>query len=245
MKSLYESILGKTGTGIKVRIDEWCQEHNVYDGHYIINNDNTISPVGGQITLILYYDTYSKLPPYIKFKGDEFIDLKIGVNKKGATVSNPPRIDSFVGLPGRVRSCVLMCKNKTLDNFKIICDKIFRIAAGDLERCFKVDITAETIQFSDDNLKDFTGFKTHGVKNVIMVNDFNLGDKFSSLMNRKAEQNKYKNKFEIPVKPEALEVIKNFFEPWFDTETLESIEYTQNSKLTKHAGKWYRMKNWI
>lgn len=245
MKSLYESILSKTGAGIKIRIDEWCQEHKIYNGGYMINSDNTISPTFNNTALNLSFDTYTKLPPYIKFKGADNIDLNIGGVRRG-NLYNPPQIDSFDGLPGKVRSCVIVCKNETISNFKIECLKTFRISASKLKRFIKTDITTESFQFSDDDLKDgFSDLKTHGVKSVIMTNDFRLGDQFSSLMNRKAEMNKYKNKFEVPVKEEALAVIKSFFEPQFDTGTLENIEYTQNSKLVKYKDKWYRCKNWV
>ena len=242
MKSLYESILNKAGVGIKIRIDEWCQEHMIYDGHYIVNNDNTISPTDHKV-LHLFFDNYTKLPPYIKFKGGDDIDMVVGGIK--AKCFDPPKIDSFSGLPDHVRNCSIVCGNESIIDLKIRCGEAMRIAARNLKRFVKSDITADTIHFTDDDLKGgFTGLKTHNVKSVIMTNDFNLGDTFSSMMSRKAEMNKYKGKFDIPVKDEALVVIKTFFEPWFDIDALENIEYTQNSKLVKHKGKWYRCKNW-
>jgi hypothetical protein len=55
--------------------------------------------------------------------------------------------------------------------------------------------------------------------------------------------NKYKNKYEFPVTEEGLEVVNTFFGKKTDVKGLEEISYTQNSKLVKHNGEWYRCKN--
>ena len=50
--------------------------------------------------------------------------------------------------------------------------------------------------------------------------------------------------YEFPVTEEDLDVINTFFGKTIDISNLEEIQYTQNSKLVKHNGMWYRCKNW-
>lgn len=77
------------------------------------------------------------------------------------------------------------------------------------------------------------------------VNCAYLGDNFSKLLNCKAPMNKYKGHYETPINDEALPLIEGYFGKNFYTKSLMEISYTQNSRLVKSKGKWYRYKNWL
>ena len=66
---------------------------------------------------------------------------------------------------------------------------------------------------------------------------------FSKAMNRKGEMNKYRGRYEFPCKPEVHELVKTWW-GGIDTSEVTCIEYTQNSKIVKVEGEWYRCKNW-
>ena len=82
-----------------------------------------------------------------------------------------------------------------------------------------------------------------GAKKISVVNDYHLGDAFSKAMNRKGEMNKYRGRYEFPCKPEVHELVKTWW-GGIDTSEVTCIEYTQNSKIVKVKGEWYRCKNW-
>ena len=56
--------------------------------------------------------------------------------------------------------------------------------------------------------------------------------------------NKYRGRYTDPASDIVLELIKSYFGKKFDISNLEIIDYTQNSRLVKNDGKWYRCKNY-
>ena len=247
MKTLYESILGSTKTGARAEIEKWCDAHNLYDKRYIINSDNTVSPYKTADLLYLHYDDYSKIPDYIKFKTTNDCILHIGPMR--GRVEETVKLTSFEGLPKEVNKAkILLGTNvRSLPPLSIkVCDSFV------LDASWVKEYQGLTIEFTDKGGDNHLTLRTDApLKNVKViganilnfVNDFNIGDAFSKAMNRKAQMNKYRNKYEIPVSPEAIQVINTFF-TGIDMSTVTEILYTQNSKLVKFNGQWYRCKNW-
>lgn len=250
MKTLYESILASTKSGVYNEIKKWCDEHNVYDGKYIINKDNTISPTIPDAQLRLHFMGYDHLPDYIKFKEADDINVIIGP-PRGISASAMSIIKSFEGLPVKANSIkIALSNNRELPKLKIAIKTSFTLNAfnlksyKDLEIDFygKDDLQCELNLKTDAPLKNI---QVKHVKTIDFVNDFNIGDAFSKAMNRKSEKNKYKGHFEHEIKPEGYKAIEDFFkDTGIDLTDCICIQYTQASQLLKKNGKWYRFKNW-
>lgn len=254
MKTLNESILGSTNTGARTLIQKWCEDNKIYEGNFKINSDNTISPAGEVKYLRLRFDTYDRLPSYIKFKGDKNIKLFIGVtrlDKNATSWSNKIHIESFEGLPDYCEKLSINIKTYNPGIMPALSIKIEDSAVINTgyKECEKLELNFVNSS-KEGKLNIHSNFKlgdpkiiVNNCKIITFVNDFNWGDGFSKRMIRKAVLNKYKNKYDFPASDEVENIIKESF-PGFQYETLEAIEYTQNSKIVKHDGKWYRFKNW-
>lgn len=254
MKTLYESILDDEDilvnnankyTEIAI-IEKWCKEHNIYNGHFKVNSKKDVEPTDNYFTLNLNYDDYDELPKYINFAGDDNIHLIIG---NGTYMTKKVSVKSFRGLPNICSKLSLKLNAQYIPDLNIKLNQIafFTTANnfGKFNITFFGDRSTLTIRKLGYRWEDDLSFlKAKGVRVIDVVNDFNFGDRFSKQMARKAPMNKYKNKFTDPVTDAGLEVIYNFFGKTIDTTKLEEIGYTQQSKVVKRNGKWYRCKNW-
>lgn len=259
IKSLKESILSSTNTGknkvIYEKIESWCKEFKPFNGKYKINSDNTISSTGsGNDILILRYDTYTELPNYIQFADDKNIRIAIGEVevKRGYSYPykkshvKPALIESFRGLPKVCKRLDLLTESRIIPDLEIKAENVRLDLNWHLSSCgdIKIDFFGEGVLRIYNFHEDLNKLHIKNVVSIDMVNDFNFGDEFSKQMARKAPMNKYKNKFEFPVSDAGLKVINTFFGKTIDISKLESIEYTQMSKVVKINGQWYRCKNW-
>jgi len=256
MISLKESILGSTKTGAHTLIENWLTEHNIFSGHWVINSDNTISRKPCVNELILRFEDYTELPSYIKFKDDKDLFINISPEKQSY---RRLYIDSFRGFPSVCYSFTLTCDNRELPALDITVANNFTVRGSFLKeyKDLKVHYTGgnETIINADGERKKVTHLRLHtgapldNVKidgplmYINLVNDFNLGDKFSKAMRGLGEMNKRVNQREFPCNKKVFGVIKDFFKG-IDTSDVVQIEYTQNSKIVRYKGDWYRCKNW-
>ena len=253
MKTLYESILSSTGSGKKVMIEKWCQEHKPFQDHWIINKNLEIErSTNDGYDLILPFDTYSALPDYIQFADDMTLRVLIGTS-----AYMKMNIESLRGLPKYCRKLIIKGEIKELPAFEIkTC--YFALHTPSLKKTGKIVIQMMGEGGSEDRVirikdmpyeegKSFAdllpNLHVKGARQFDVMNCAYLGDTFSKLMNRKAEMNKYAGRFQFPVSNEALPLIDKYFGKNFDTSQLEEIIYTQNSILKKHKGTWYRCKN--
>lgn len=252
MITLYESILGTTKSGKTALVDLWLKEHlpDCYD-QLTLKSDGKIYWTGNQEkTLNVRYDTYDELPDFIQFADDDDMRLRIG---NGTYMTKLNNVSSFRGLPKKVKTCAFLLNSDTLPEFEITCGFIDVNITPATKRKGKI-----VVNFEGDNRrfrvrsfgyrppKEFEeAFELHNVRAIDMVNDFHFGDEFSKRIARKTQMNKYKNKYEFPISKEGLEVVNTFFGKKTDVKGLEEISYTQNSKLVKHKGEWYRCKNWV
>lgn len=256
MKSLKESILSSTKTGkegISDLIEKWCKKYKPFNGFYKINSNNEIETTkGNEIMgndLILEYIDYDELPEYIQFAENEFLKIYIGGEYNKRTITR--NIKSFRGLPKICKDLYFWnCYIKKLPKLEIKLNHcLIKAEIGEIEEMHldfyssKSDYDCE-LAIKEDIGKSFKNIYVKNVKVINIVNDFYFGDEFSKAMARKAPMNKYRNKYEFPVTEEGLKVINTFFGKTVDISNLEEIQYTQNSKLVKHNGKWYRCKNW-
>lgn len=260
MKSLRnrvsESILSSTGTGRKGQVEKWCKEQNILNGMYKINSDCTISPTGGVFDrIVLDFYGYTELPDYIQFKDCDDIAFVIGKPRELHFKYNI-KIDSFRGFPPRCKSLSISSEQRLLPELKIELTKSFSINSycnSDFKKLEIKFIDNGKSSFGSDNghlsLRNgvdqdaLKKYRITGAKTINVVNDFHLGDAFSKAMNRKGEMNKYKGRYEHPCKPEVHELVKTWW-GGIDTSEVTCIEYTQNSKIVKVKGEWYRCKNW-
>lgn len=256
MKTLIESILGNNNAGIEVTIKQWCDDHNIYDGAYEIikvGNKPCIKPTGTsekQLNLELDYADYNELPEYINFVGCDSINVRIGVVRgKLSTVK------SFRGVPNLAKTVwIFNLRNDVVPELDIkVCDVFATYVECKAYKRLNIEFTGDHGRFDlrrwfyyeDDapRLDNIT------LKNVECINlqQGGYGDKFSKMMARKAVMNKYRNKYTDPVSPEGLKVINTFLKNLglnYDDADVNEIDYTQESRVVRYRGEWYRCKNW-
>ena len=257
MKSLKESILGSTNTGkqkvLKEKIEKWCKKYKPFNGFYKINSNNEIETTkGNEIMgndLILEYIDYDELPEYIQFAENEFLKIYIGGEYNKRTITR--NIKSFRGLPKICKDFYFWnCYIKKLPKLEIKLNHcLIKAEIGEIEEMHLDFYSSKSaydceLAIKKDIGKSFKNIYVKNVKVINIVNDFYFGDEFSKAIARKAPMNKYRNKYEFPVTEEGLKVINTFFGKTIDISNLEEIQYTQNSKLVKRNGLWYRCKNW-
>jgi hypothetical protein len=258
MKSLKESILGSTNTGkqkiLKDKIEEWCKKYKPFNGFYKINSNNEIEATNGNEImgnqLLLEYIDYDELPSYIQFADNEFLTIYIGGEYNKRTITR--NIKSFRGLPKICKNLYFWnCYIKKLPKLEIKLNYcLFKAEIREIEEMHLDFYSYKYAQYDcelaikEDIGKSFKNIYVKNVKTINIVNDFYFGDEFSKAMARKAPMNKYRYKYEFPVTDAGLDVINTFFGKTVDISNLEEIQYTQNSKLVKHKGLWYRCKNW-
>lgn len=243
MISLYESILKSVGAGKKVMIDKWCQENMPFEGHYEITKDLEIKSTQIGQPLTISYEEYNELPDYIQFADDPTLVVKLGAGSYRSIRVAPK---SLRGLPKKCKSLEILLNAVELPDLEITVDHLFVQTNVVKLNKFNVNFEGEVCRFKirSFKIKSFDELTIKGVKTIDMVNDFNWGDEFSKQIARKADMNKYKGHYETPVTDRGLEVINSFFGKHIDISDLQEIDYTQNSRLVKRNGKWYRCKNW-
>lgn len=246
MKTLYESILSSTNSGkahfdeiTKKKIDEWM---NKYNGacKYVINDDLTITLIETISAKTIYlYAEYNELPEYIKFKNCEDYNIAI---------YNAKNIKSFKGLPAQCNEFYIISPAlKELPPLKISCNECYINAQSlqkikDLEINFVKTSQDETIlkieRIGTDNLESINAKNVE----VIDIGAFSLSDKFCKLFERKAKLNTQRTNYEYPISDEGLKIMNDFLGKNIDQTKLSNFVYSIKYKLTKHNGKWYRIK---
>lgn len=243
MKSLQESIIKSVKAGKYALTEEWCKKFKPFNGFYKINEKNEIVRTKGD-TLTLDFIEYDELPEYIQFASDPYLKVVIGgiYNLRYAKRN----IKSLRGLPKKCHNIsILNCYLRNLPKLEIETEYCFiRAEIDNIEGLYVNFYGACELWIKDDIGKTLDPLHIKGVKVIDFVNDFYFGDEFSKAIARKAPMNKYRNKYEFPVTEEGLNVINTFFGNNIDISDLEEIRYTQNSKLVKRNGMWYRCKNW-
>jgi len=243
MISLYESILGSTKSGKRALVEQWCVENRPFNGHYEITSNNEIkcTQVGNALTIS--YEDYNELPDYIQFADDPNLEVILGGGMyRGRRVA--PK--SLRGLPKRCKVLNINLNALELPDLEITVDSL--VVQTNITKLNKFVVNFEgyhcNFRLRAFEIKSFDEITLNGVKIINMVNDFNWGDEFSKQVARKAEMNKYKDRYETPISDAALEVVNTFFGKHIDIKDLQEIDYTQNSRFVKNNGKWYRCKNW-
>ena len=56
MKTLYESILSSTKSGVKSLIKDWCDENRIFNGHYEINDKMEITKKSTKRDTMIFLD---------------------------------------------------------------------------------------------------------------------------------------------------------------------------------------------
>ena len=254
MKTLYESILSSTNSGkahfdeiTKKKIDEWM---NKYNGacKYVINDDLTITLIKTISTETIYlYAEYNELPEYIKFKNCENYNIAI---------YNAKNIKSFKGLPAQCNEFYIISPAlKELPPLKISCNNCYINSQSlqkikDLEINFVKTSQDETVlkieRIGTDNLESIHA------KNVEVIcigefsrklsGEFSLSNKFCKLFERKAKLNTPRTNYEYPISDEGLKIMNDFLGENINQSSFRYFNYSAKYALTKHNGKWYRIK---
>lgn len=238
---------GTENVAIMEWIEKYLKPHNPYS-QFVITPNNTISMDVKRRSIKIVFDGFDELPEYINFESDIMSTVIIEC-RRGS------HIKSFRGLPTKAKEMTVHAgynsgeagiKGKMPD-WSIEIDKKFRFFASAVQSFGKFNIKCgdmTTIKI-DTKVESLKGLKITG-KNIILdfVNDFNMGDKISKLLNRKAPMNKYRGQFVEPITEAGLDAITTFFKGIVDLKNVYKIGYTQASCLERHNGKFYRCKNW-
>lgn len=228
-------------------IRTWCEKYNIFDGNFRVNNDLKIERTNKNSKLCLSFKDYNELPNYIQFEDDKDLIVNVGTESKDKYDYSMGKIESFKGLPKRLKALTISTISDYLPDLELECDHIiFNISR--VTRYGKINLKVNDIVRFWDTPYDLTEIpnkiKIKGAKVLKITNCADFGDNFSKILNRKAPMNNYKNKFEFPVTDAGMENVKKFLGKSININDLESIEYTQNSKLVKYNNKWYRAKNY-
>ena len=125
MKTLYESLLDDEDILIKDTIEHskkriiemWCEDHNVFDGKFKVNDKYKIEKTDKNSILYLDYIEYDELPDYIQFADDDSLIVKLGLRKGDRFEYKVGKIASFRGLPNKVYAMVINT-NLTFDELQ-------------------------------------------------------------------------------------------------------------------------------
>lgn len=254
MKSLYESILSSTKSGIKSLVKEWCDENKIFNGHYDINDKMEIirksTKRDKMIFLDLQFITYTKLPSYIKFADDENLTVHVGVHMK--TGSNLSKVESFEGIPKVCRNLVIFSTSNFLPDLKVKASHVSinlpYLKPGNFGK-IDIDFFGKSPIFRlrelDNKVVEMP--KTISLKNVgkieLIFNE-ELGKSLSSLLtSSNAPLNVYFPAGAKEINDKGVIMIENFLGSNIDTSNLTEIICTKKIKIVKKNDKWYRCKN--
>ena len=130
MKTIKESILNSSSAGKRALINKWCEDNNIFDGKFKINNQNEIEYTGiSNYPLILFGEKNSRnkydiLPEYI-----QFADFNGTVS-----CANGIDIKSFRGLPRVCSRLILWTDGEEIKDLNVKC-KYMYIHAENLKSC--------------------------------------------------------------------------------------------------------------
>lgn len=255
MKTLYESILSSTKSGVKSLIKEWCDENNIFRGYYEINDKMEITREhsirnSSVIFLDLQFITYTKLPKYIKFADDENLSIHVGVNMK--TGSNLSKVESFEGLPKVCRNLIVFSTSDFLPDLKVKANHVSinlpYVKPGNFGK-IDIDFFGKNPIFRLRELdrKIVEMPKSITLKNVGTIElKFNeeLGKSLSSLLTQtNAPLNVYFPAGAKEINDEGVMKIENFIGSNIDISNLTEITCTEKIKIVKKNEKWYRFKD--
>ena len=248
MKTLYESILSSTNSGkahfdeiTKKKIDEWMSANNVHCS-YVINKDMTITVEETLSSSSVYlYDGYDELPEYINFKNCDDIAINI---------CNATKIKSFKGLPDKCNEFNILSSSfslKEIPPLKIACNSCY-INAQSLQKIDDLNIDfvkspsrAARLKIERIGIDNLESIHAKNVE-VIDIGTFSLSDKFCKLFERKAKLNTQRTNYEYPISDEGLKIMNDFLGKNIDQSSFRYFKYSAKYALTKHNGKWYRIK---
>lgn len=254
MKTLYESILSSTKSGVKSLIKEWCDENNIFNGHYEINDKLEITRESTKINSMIFLDlqfiTYSKLPKYINFADDESLTVHVGVNNKIG--SNLSKVESFEGLPKVCRNLIVFSTSDFLPDLKVKSNHVsINLPFLKPGNFGKIDINFfgknPIFRLRELDRKIVEMPKKITLKNVGTIElKFNeeLGKSLSDLLTQtNAPLNVYFPACAKEINDKGVMNIKNFLGSNIDTTNLTEIICTDKIKIVKKNEKWYRFKN--
>lgn len=225
-------------------VEKYLKPHNP-NVRFKLNSKGEIR-LENNIELKIVFDGFDELPEYVSFS-DQRIS-KIGILAKGDS-----KIKSFRGLPSKARKIIINVDRRAgkvnmegkMPDWSIDVSGDFYLFGSDITSFenFEIKCGNGSILKLSTSAETLKGLKITG-ENVILdfVNDFNIGDKISKLLNRKAQMNKYRGKFDEPITSEGLDAITSLFNGVVNLKNVFRINYTQNSCLEKHDGKFYRCK---
>ena len=254
MKSLYESILSSTKSGIKSLIKEWCNKNQIFNGYYDINDKMEIIKKSTKkdttIFLDLQFITYTKLPSYIKFADDENLSVHVGVHiKNGPNVS---KVESFEGIPKVCKNLTIYSTSDFLPDLKVKANHVsINLQYLKPGKFGKIDIDFfgknSIFRLRELGNKVVEMPKLITLKNVGKIElkfSEELGKSLSSLLTQtNAPMNLYFSAGAKEINDKGVMKIENFLGASIDTSNLTEIICTKKIKLVKKNEKWYRCKN--
>ena len=254
MKTLYESILSSTKSGVKSLIIEWCEENKIFNGYYELNDKMEIARKSTKRDTMIFLDlqfiTYTKLPSYIKFADDENLSVHVGVHAKtGLKLSE---VDSFEGIPKVCKNLTIFSTSDFLPDLKVKANHVSinlpNLKPGNFGK-IDIDFFGKNPIFRlrelGNNVVEMPKLIT--LKNVGKIElkfSEELGKSLSSLLtSTNAPLNVYFPAGAKEINDKGVMKIENFLGSNVDTSNLTEIICTKKIKIVKKNEKWYRCKN--
>ena len=254
MKTLYESILSSTKSGLISLIKEWCDENCIFNRNYEINDKMEIIKKSTKrdtaIFLYLPFTTYTKLPSYIKFADDENLSVHVGVHAKTGT--NLSKVESFEGIPKVCKNLTVYSTSDFLPDLKVKANHVsINLPYLKPGKFGKIDIDffgknpIFRLRELDNKVVEMPKMITlNGVGKIELKFSEELGKSLSSLLTQtNAPMNLYFPAGAKEINDKGVIKIENFLGANVDTSNLTEIICTKKVKIVKKNGKWYRCKN--
>lgn len=252
MISLYESILQSTKAGKRSLIENWLSDtKNVFGPgnkplDYKIKSDNTVEVIDEYFWIT--FEGYDQLPEYIKFANYEG---HIILGKSGSFSEH--RINSFLGLPKKIKKLSIYCGTKTTCFPKL-----------DVEMSNKFTFSGPSINMyeglhikfnnEDNGLRgartlyidffetSFSSWKVENCDTIDLTGDDRLAKIFAKSVNQKyTKLNSKTGPLEYPIEEKGLQQMKEFF-GGIDLSTVNFILLAKHIAIQKINGKFYKLR---
>lgn len=251
MKSLYESILSSTNSGKRSLIEKWLSDtKNVFGPgnkqlDYKIKSDNTIEVIDKYFWIT--FEGYDQLPEYIKFANYEG---HIILGKSGGFSEH--RINSFEGLPKKIKKLSVYCGTKTtcfpkldveMSNKFAFCGPKINMYEG-LHIKFNNEDNglpgARTLYIDFET--SFSSWKVENCDTIDLTGDDGLAKTFAKNVNQKyTKLNSKTGPLEYPIEEKGLQQMKEFF-GGIDLSTVNFILLAKHIEIQKINGKFYKLR---
>jgi hypothetical protein len=242
MKTLKESILKSVRAGKYGLAEQWCKDHNIFNGNFEILSNGKIRRKGPE-SLVLAFNDYTEIPDSIEFADDPGLYIIIGDPQNFSNIDYI-KITNFNKLPKKCRCLNIIENIERLPQLDICVEEVN--VYGKIKEIdgLRINFSSGRKKFTFNYLteKQLKNVYITGVAYIDFRSNVDANKTFTKgLRKYKAEYNKF-NK-ETPISEECEKFIKDFFGKNIDLSHTLDIVYGKIYMLKQIKEKWYKVKN--